>query len=134
MTDFRPIRLVGPVQRAFAKSEIDRAPAGWIVTLKEPTRTLDQNARMWAMLTDLSKQKAGGVVETPDGWKMLVMHAAGHECQFMNGLDGRPFPVGFRSSRLTVRQMRDLTEWMRAYGDQAGIAWSEPVRDARESA
>lgn len=126
MSDFRPIRLTGAPQRAFAKSEIDRAPEGWIVTLREPTRTLDQNARMWAMLTDLSKQKVGGIVATPDDWKALAMHAAGFECQFMMGLDGRPFPVGFRSSRMTVRQMSDLISWIRAYGDEQGITWSEP--------
>lgn len=134
MDPFRPIRLVGPIQRQFAKSEIDRAPHGWIVTLKEPTRTVDQNARMWAMLTDLSKQQPDGIVETPDGWKMLVMHAAGHECQFMQGLDGRPFPVGFRSSRLSVRQASDLMDWISAYGDERGVVWSEPLRDARTTA
>lgn len=120
------IRLISPRQRAFAKSEIDRAPDGYIVTIKEPTRTLDQNALMWAMLGDLSKQQPEGITATPDDWKALVMNACGHECQFLTGLDGKPFPVGFRSSRLTVRQMSDMIEWMHAYGARHGIRWSEP--------
>ena len=123
-----PVRLTGPRQRAYAKTLIDGADDGWIVTIKEPTRTLEQSAKMWAMLGDLSEQKPMGIVETADGWKLLVMNAAGFECQFMQGLDGRPFPTGFRSSRLTVRQMSDLIEWMTAFGAGQGVVWSEPDR------
>ena len=127
----KPIKLIGPSQRAFAKAEIDRAPDGYFVAIKEPTRTLDQSAKMWAMLGDLSKQKAGGFVATPDDWKAMTMHACGYECQFLQGLDGRPFPIGFRSSRLTVRQMADLITWIMAYGDEQGIRWTEPHPDER---
>lgn len=122
----RQVKLVGEAQRDYAKSLVSSCPDGWIVSFREPTRTLDQNAALWAMLTDLSKQKPMGIVETADGWKMLVMHAAGHECQFMQGLDGRPFPVGFRSSRMSVKQMSDLISWVRAFGDENGIKWSDP--------
>jgi hypothetical protein len=122
----RPVRLLGKVQREFAKTLIDGADAGWIMTLKEPNRTNDQNARFWAMLTDLSEQKPEGVEETPAGWKFLVMNAAGHECQFMMGLNKRPFATGFRSSHLTVSEMRDLMDWMDAYGAEHGVVWTEP--------
>lgn len=122
----RPVKLVGKVQREYAKTLVDGVPDGWIVTFKEPTRSLDQNARLWSRLSDLSEQKPGGIVETAEGWKGLAMHAAGFECQFQMGLDGRPFPVGFRSSRLTVKQMSQLLDWITAYGDSQGVKWSEP--------
>jgi hypothetical protein len=122
----RPVRLTGPTQRAYAKTLIDGADAGWIMTIKEPTRTNDQNARFWAMLTDLSEQKPEGVEETAAGWKFLVMNAAGHECQFMMGLNRRPFATGFRSSQLSVSEMRDLMTWMEVYGAEHGVVWSEP--------
>ncbi len=41
-------------------------------------------------------------------------------------IGGNPFPSGFRSSRLTVRQMADLITFIAAYGDQRGVKWSEP--------
>jgi hypothetical protein len=97
------------------------------MTLREPTRSLDQNNRFWAMLTDLSVQRAAGRIATPDEWKLLVMHAAGYECQHMIGLNERPFPIGFRSSRLGVKQMNLLMGWMSAYGDEQGITWTEPL-------
>lgn len=131
MGEPRFIRLIGAEQRAYAKARIDAAPDGWIVTVREPTRTLDQNAKLWAMLTDLSEQEAGGIKATPEEWKCLVMHACGWECQFLPGLDGRPFPIGFRSSQMSVSQMRELVDWLYSYGAEQGIRWSEPHPDER---
>jgi hypothetical protein len=125
----RPVKLIDAKRRAYAVTQVMAAPVGWIMTLREPTRTLDQNNRFWAMLTDLSVQRAGGFIATPEEWKLLVMHAAGYECQFMEGLDGRPFPIGFRSSRLSVKQMTLLMVWMSAYGDEQGITWTEPLEE-----
>lgn len=125
--------LRGDTQRAFAKSLIDRAPVDAVVTVKEATRNLDQNARMWAMLSDVSRAKPEGRQWTPETWKAAFMHVLGHQVQFCEGLDGAgPFPLGFRSSRLTVRQMADLITTIAEYGDRHGVRWTEPAyRDAR---
>lgn len=124
------IRIIGQSQRDFAKRVIDSAPVGWIVRILEPKRTDEQNDKMWAMLTDLSVAKPEGRTATPDTWKALVMHACGHDVQFEIGLNGQPFPVGFRSSKLTKAQMSDLIEWIYQYGAEHGVKWS----DERESA
>ena len=62
---------------------------------------------------------------TPDDWKAIAMNACGWECQFCEGLDGRPFPMGFRSSQLTKAQMSTLIEWLQAFGDEHGVRWSQ---------
>lgn len=118
--------LNGPVARERAKLLIDRAPAGYIAKVEEPKRTLDQNAMMWAMLSDISVACPEGRRHTPEDWKAIFMNACGWEVQFIAGLDGRPFPTGFRSSRLTKRQMGDLIDFIQAYGDQHGVNWSDP--------
>ncbi len=108
-----------------AIAAIDRAPAGYIASIEEPRRTLDQNARLWAMLGDIAMSKPLGRHHTPDDWKAIAMNACGWECQFCEGLDGRPFPLGFRSSRLTKGQMGTLIDWLQAFGDENGVEWSE---------
>jgi NinB protein len=110
--------------RMLAKVMIDRAPEGYVLTLKQPARTMSQNDFMWSLLTDLSVQKPMGIRKTPEGWKCLVMHACGHKSQFEIGLDGEPFPVGFRSSKLTKKQMADLITFIIQYGDENGIRWT----------
>lgn len=123
--------LRSDAQRDRAVLAIRQAPDGYVVTISEPRRTLDQNARMWAMLTDISNAKPDGRAHSPETWKSLFMHACGHEVRFEMGLNGEPFPIGWRSSRLSKRQMADLITFMMAYGDQHGVAWSEPHPDER---
>lgn len=122
--------LSGPSRRALAKQIIDRAPQDAVVTVRAATRSTDQNAKMWAMLSDLARAKPEGRTHTSEVWKQLVMHACGHAVQFEIGLNGQPFPTGFRSSRLTKQQMGDLIEWIYAYGAEHGVVWSEPEKVA----
>jgi hypothetical protein len=120
------IILRGDLQRALAKRMIDQAPYDAVVKIGAATRSTDQNNKMWAMLSDISRAKPEGRVHTAEVWKCLFMNALGHETAFEVGLDNRPFPIGFQSSRLTKAQMGDLIELIYAYGGEHGVAWSEP--------
>lgn len=120
------IILTGAEQRQRAQKLILRAPDGYVVSVSEPKRTAEQNDRMWAMLTDISHQKPMGRAHTPDDWKAIFMNACGWECQFVEGLDGRPFPQGFRSSQMTKGQMSKMIDFMLAFGAEHQIRWSEP--------
>ncbi len=106
-----------------------QAPDGYVLTVAEPKRTVAQSDKMWAMLTDVSVAMPLGRRHTPDDWKAIFMNACGWECQFVEGLDGRPFPKGFRSSHLTKSQMGDLINFIQAFGDENGVRWSEEAKD-----
>lgn len=120
------IRLASGYHRERAIEMVRSCPEGWIVTVREANRSLDQNARLWAMLSDISKQEPLGRKMIPDDWKVVFMSACGWEVQFLEGLDGRPFPMGFRTSKMTVRQMNDLLHFITAWGNENGILWSDP--------
>jgi hypothetical protein len=120
------VRLTGPTQREYAKRLIAAAPDYAVVTVKAGDRTLDQNAKLWAMLTDISRAKPEGRQWTPETWKCAFMHSLGHQVQFAEGLDGSgPFPLGFRSSKLSKPQMADLITVILEYGDRHGVQWSD---------
>jgi hypothetical protein len=123
--------LHGQSQKLFAKGLIDKAPAGAVLTIREATRSIDQNSKLWAMLSDVSRAMPDGRRHTPEVWKTLFMHACGHAVQFETGLNGQPFPTGFRSSRLTKSQMSDLIETIYAYGAEKGVVWTEPEAQER---
>lgn len=123
------IILRGQAQRDLAKRIIDAAGPDFVVTVSAPKRSTDQNAKMHAMLADISRSKPEGRHWTPDTWKAALMHSCGHQCQFAEGLDGSgPFPIGFRSSRLTKPQMSDLITVIIEYGDRHGVEWSNEWR------
>lgn len=130
MANGQTIILRGNSQRDFAKQMIDRAPVDAVVNIQAARRTGDQNARMWAMLSDVSRAKPEGRIHTPEVWKALFMHACGHAVRFETGLNGEPFPTGFRSSQLTKAQMSDLQECIAEYGARFGVRWSEPRSEA----
>lgn len=118
--------LVSETVRRNCISAILNAPANWVVTIKEPTRSADANAKMWAMLADVSKARPEGRQWTPEVWKCAFMHSLGHQVAFAEGLDGSgPFPIGFRSSKLSVRQMSDLIEVITEYGTRNGVVFSD---------
>ncbi len=119
------IRLTGKAQREYACRLILAAPDDAVVNIREATRSLEQNDKMHAMLSDISRAKPQGRMHTPDVWKALMMKACGHAVQFVMGIDGEPFPVGFRSSRLTKHQMSELIEFIYSYGAEHGVRWSD---------
>lgn len=124
------IMLSSPDNRRTAKQWIDTAPMNAVCNVRKPNRTHDQNAKMWAMLSDVSRAKPDGRKHTPDVWKALFMHACGHQVQFEVGLAGEPFPIGFRSSKLKVGEMADLITFIQQWGDEHGIHWSDEARAA----
>lgn len=124
------VRLNSTFARERAKRIIDQAPEGWNVTVAAPTRTLDQNDMLWSLLTDISLAKPMGRRHTPDDWKAIAMNACQWECQFVEGLDGRPFPLGFRSSKMTKGQMSTLIEWLLAFGAEHGVRFTHEQGEA----
>lgn len=114
--------------RTRARNWIIQAPQGTRVEFKGPQRSLEQNSRMWAMLTDVATQKKhAGRKYTTDQWKVLFMHACGREVQFLPALDNSTFiPWGQSSSDLSTEEMTDLIEFMFAWGAENNVVWSDP--------
>lgn len=138
MSDKVTIKLVGPEQRKRAYDFLLRAPVDYVVTIAPPTRTLDQNAKMHAMIADIMAQVDTERQWTADEWKDRFLHALGKEMNFLPDLDGRAFfPRGYRSSQLSKREFADLVEIIYAFGARHGVRWSEPstlTTEARRAA
>lgn len=127
MTDKITIKLVGGEQRLRAAQAIHRAPDGYVVTIREANRTLDQNAKLWAMIADVMHAKPSGREMTGDQWKGVFMDACGHQAEFVPSLDGPGFVcLGYKSSHLNKSQFADLIECIYEFGARHDIRWSEP--------
>lgn len=121
----RKMTLANGGVRMRAMELAEKLKSGWLVKVTKRNRSLEQNRLLWVLLTDVSVSKPLGRTHTPEVWKQLFMQACGHEVQFEMGLDGRPFPVGHKSSQLKVSQMTDLIEFIYSWGAQNGVAFSE---------
>ena len=107
-------------------------PFGSRVEFKAPKRTPPQNDRFWAMLTDVATQKEhAGRKYTADQWKVLFLHAIGREVQFIPSLDNSTFiPWGQSSSDLSVGEMKELMDFIEAWGTQNGVEFHEHQSEA----
>lgn len=103
--------LSGPYQRSIAKRLIDGAPLDAVVNVKAASRSTDQNALLWTLLSQISLAKPQGRSLPPEVWKALFMNSAGFTCTFEPSLDGKGVvPLGFKSSRLNKAEFSDLLE------------------------
>jgi hypothetical protein len=120
--------LANPAIRAKAADWLVKAPDGTRVEFKAPQRTLEQNSRMWAMLTDIATQQEHGGRKYPaDDWKAIFLSALGRETRFVPSLYGESFiPIGQSSSDLSKQEMSDLIELMFAWGTENGVVFNEP--------
>ena len=122
-----PIILAGSSQRAFAKSQIDAAPAGYWVTIKEPTRTDAQNKKLWPMLKDVSNQVDWYGNKLKDyEWKD-VLTASLKRQKVVPGIDGGFVSIGSKTSTMGMRMFSDLIELIYAFGAEHDVKWTEPM-------
>lgn len=129
MSEGQTVILTNEYRRQQAHRLIELVPNGAVLSIKPARRTNDQNALMWAMLSEISRARPEGRELTPDVWKALFMHSLDHTQRFEEALDGKGMvPVGFRSSKLTKAQFSDLIELIRCYAAERGIDLEE--RDA----
>lgn len=98
----------------------------WVLSIKPETRSLQQNARLWAMLTDISQQVDWyGRKLTPENWKH-IFSAALKKQDVVPGLDGGFVVLGLSTSKMTVGEMADLQTLMEAFGAEKGVRFTAP--------
>lgn len=109
------------------------AELGTLVEFRAPRRTMPQNDRMWAMLSDIVKQKkeVNGKTHSTNEWKSMFMEALGFEQELMASLDGqRFFSMGTESSKLGKEDFSALIEFIFAWGAENDVKWSDPTLDS----
>lgn len=95
-----------------------------VVTVKPETRSLMQNARLWSMLADVSRQVVWhGRKLTDEEWKH-VFTAALKKQDVVPGLDGGFVILGQSTSKMTRREMGDLQTLIEAFGVKHGVVFS----------
>jgi hypothetical protein len=125
----RQIFRLTPQSRRHLAAAIDAAPDGMMVEIKDATRTLEQNARLWAMLTAVAQQvewftAEGATVKpcwlTPEEWKD-VFTAAWRREKVVPGINGGFVIIGRRTSQMTKREMGELQELIAAFAAERGV-------------
>jgi len=95
-----------------------------VVEIKPETRTLAQNARLWAMLNDVAKQVNWyGRKLSQEEWKH-VFTASLSKQDVVPGIDGGFVVLGKSTSKMTKPEMSELQQLIEAFGAQHGVRFT----------
>ena len=120
-------QLSHDLARRRAVEAVANAPAGWVVTVKEPSRSLDQNAALWPLLQEFSAQLLwpvnGRMVKMePEEWKDVLSAAfRGEQARLAMGLDGGFVMLGLRTSKMGKKQFGEFLDFLHATAADRGI-------------
>ena len=99
------------------------------VVLRRPSdkRSADQNAKLWAVLTDVSRQVEWyGRYLPKEAWKD-IFSAALERQDVVPGLEGGFVMIGGRTSKMSKQRFADLLTLIDAFGIDHGVRWSDPA-------
>lgn len=113
--------------RRRACEAIQHAPDGYAVKIQPPTRSLEQNAALWAALSDVAEQVEWyGRKLTAEDWKH-VFSASLKKQDVVPGLHGDFVVLGVSTSKMTRAEMSDLIELILAFGVERGVMFGDEV-------
>lgn len=101
--------------------------------IQPQTRSLEQNARLHAMLQDVARQKQWSSQRlSVDQWKRLMtsawLRARGEQVQVLPALDGNGVDVIYeKTSHMTVRQVSELCDFIEAWGAEHDVIFHDPA-------
>jgi hypothetical protein len=130
-------RLSGYEDYKRAVVGVNSAPMGMVVTIAEPVRNKDQNARLHALLADLVTARpvwAGERMGIED-WKALMVHGVDvHEGRTAGravpGVEGGVVLLRRQTRTMSKKDLSELIEYIEA----TMVKWGIPVKDTRHAA
>ena len=114
--------------RQNAIEAVKTAPDGWTVQIKAKTRSLEQNAKLWACLHDVASQVVWhGRKLSPEDWKH-IFSASLKKQDVVMGIDNQIVVLGQSTSKMTVKELSDLVEIIHAFGANHDVKFGNDSR------
>jgi len=134
MAEKRAFYLISSRVRDNAAEAVNEAEPGSVVTVSPPKRSGEQNAKLHAILTDLSRSPLtwAGKRRTVDEWKMLAVsaHAVATKepGEVIPGLEGEFVAIRESTAQMSVKRASSLIEYLLAFCAQHGVELRETQR------
>ena len=106
------------------------------LTIKEvkSVRTIEQNAKMWAMLGDIALQTQWhGMYLCKEEWKEMIT-AALKKQKVVPGIDGGFVVIGASTSKMSIKEMIDVIDFAYSFGSEPEhlVSWNETTTAMKE--
>ncbi|MDU5166990.1 MAG: recombination protein NinB [Haemophilus parainfluenzae] len=104
-----------------------------VVKIQPMTRSLEQNSKLHALLSDISKQcEFNGKKRDIDTWKMIMVSAhkiaTGGKAEMVIGLEGEVINLRESTAQMGVQRLASLIEYITAWGAENGVKFNDALR------
>ncbi|KIP33646.1 recombination protein NinB, partial [Haemophilus influenzae] len=101
-----------------------------VVKIQPITRSLEQNSKLHALLSDISKQcEFNGKKRDIDTWKMIMVSAhkiaTGGQAEMVIGLEGEVINLRESTAQMSVKRLASLIEYITSWGVQNGVRFND---------
>lgn len=122
------LTITGEIARKAICRHILAAPEGYQVEIKPAMRSLDQNAKLHAILSEVSKQAEYiGKKRSIEFWKGLFVSgwqiATGQKPDIVPGLEGEFINIRESTTTLTKSRMASLVDYITAWSIDNGVVF-----------
>ena len=134
MTDKQTFFLRNEQVRSNCQSFIQDLPTDdkkpLVVKIQPITRSLEQNSKLHALLSDISKQcEFNGKKRDIDTWKMIMVSAhkiaTGGQAEMLIGLEGEVINLRESTAQMSVKRLASLIEYITSWGVQNGVRFND---------
>ena len=128
------LTITGEVARKAICNHVMAADEGYIVTIAEPSRNLEQNAKLHAVLSDIAKQvDYHGKRRSVEFWKGVFVSgwqiATGEKPEIVPGLEGEFINIRESTTTLSIRRMASLIEYISAWCAMSEVKLNDQIKD-----
>ena len=127
----RTFYLISSRVRDNAVEAVNEAEPGSVISVSPPKRSLEQNGKLHALLTDIARSPMtwAGKSRTVDEWKMLMVSAhavaTNEPGEVIPGIEGEFVTIRESTAQMSVRRASSLIEYIVAFCAQHGIDMKE---------
>ena len=127
-------KLISQGTKLHVCRQVMQSEFGKVVTIADPTRTLEANAKLHAMLSDISRQQTYmGKSRSVEFWKGLFVSgwqiATGQKAEIVPGLEGEFINIRESTATMSGKRIHSLIEYIEAWGAMNGVMFSAAERE-----
>ena len=109
----------------------DKKP--FVVKIQQMTRSHEQNSKLHALLSDISKQcEFNGQKRDIDTWKMIMVSAhkiaTGGKAEMVIGLEGEVINLRESTAQMSVQRLASLIEYVQSWAVENDVILSDGWR------
>lgn len=115
----RKLTLINNEVRQRAIDAVRDAPDGWEIIIRPKRRSLNQNAKLHALIQEFDGLEFAGQKRNADDWKVILV--SGHtqatkgESELIKGIEGEMVQLRESTARMSKERSSSLIEYIQAF-------------------